>query len=118
MGLRIGGISGVDLGGTSASCAYGAGKQQGGIAGSHNEQEAERRIAGALKALKIDSSDLPKLPKGSAKKIAIASVVKRQTAVTNAWLAEWLHMGAATRVSSYCGEQNLTEEIKKLVKKI
>ena len=94
------------------------GNSRRGIAGSHNEQEAERLIAGALKVLKIDPRDLPKLPKGSAEKIAIASVVKRQTAVTNAWLATRLHMGAATRVSSCCGEQNLTKEIKALVKRI
>jgi len=94
------------------------GNSRRGIAGSHNEQEAERLIAGALVALGIQTDDLQKLPKGSAKKIAIASVVKRRTAVTNAWLANKLHMGAATRVSFYCGEHNQTDEIKALIKRV
>jgi len=94
------------------------GNSMRGISGSHNEQEAERMIARALKGLGINQRDLTKLPKGSAEKIAIATVVKRQTVVTNAWLAARLHMGAATRVSLYCGEQNMTNEIKKLITKV
>ena len=94
------------------------GNSRHGLAGSHNEQEAERLITKGLKELGIDRRDLPKLPKGSAAKIAIASVVKQRTVVTNAWLAAQLHMGAATRVCSYCAEQNLTTEVKRLVKAI
>ena len=94
------------------------GNSRRGITGSHNEQEAERLIGEGLKALGMDRRDLAKLPKGSAVKIAIASVVKRRTVVTNAWIAAELHMGAATRVSSYCAEQNMRTEVKMLVKKI
>jgi len=94
------------------------GNSRRGITGSHNEQEAERLIGEGLKALGVDRRDLAKLPKGCAVKIAIASVVKQRTVVTNAWIAAELHMGAATRVSSYCAEQNMRAEVKKLVKKV
>jgi len=94
------------------------GNSRHGIARSHNEQEAQRLIAKGLKELGIDRQDLAKLPKGSAVKIAIASVVKERTVVTNAWIAVQLHMGAATRVSSYCAAQNSRADIKKHVKTI
>jgi len=94
------------------------GNSRSGISGSHNEREAERLIALGLKELGMDREDLQKLPKGSAQKIALASVVKQRTLVTNAWLAAQLRMGAATRVSSYCGAYTLQGDIKKLVKKL
>jgi hypothetical protein len=58
------------------------------------------------------------LPKGSAVKVATASVVKQRTVGTNAWIAAELHMGAASRVSSYCAKQNMRTDVKKLVKKL
>jgi len=51
---------------------------------THDEQEAERFIAIGLKALGISAVDLPKQPKGSAEKIALASVARQRTSVTNA----------------------------------
>ena len=71
-----------------------------------------------LKALGISAVDLPKQPKGSAEKIALASVARQRTSVTNAWLAERLSMGAATRVSQYCGEAAGRSDIQKFAKKI
>ena len=94
------------------------GNSRRGISGSHNEQEAERLVAQGLKELGVDRRDLPKLAKGNSVKIAIACVVKQRTVVTNAWLAAELHMGAATRVSSYCAEQNMQADVKKLVEKV
>jgi len=85
---------------------------------THDEQEAERLIAIGLKALGISAVDLPKHPKGSAEKIALASGARRRTSVTNAWLAERLSMGAATRVSRYCGEAAGRSDIQKFAKKI
>jgi hypothetical protein len=85
---------------------------------THCEQEAERLIAIGLKALEISAADLPKQPKGSAEKIALASVARQRTSVTNAWLAERLSMGAATRVSRYCGEAAGRSAIQKLAKRI
>jgi hypothetical protein len=80
---------------------------------THDEQEAERLIAIGLKALGISAVDLPKQPKGSAEKIALASVARQRTSVTNAWLAERLSMGAANRVSRYCGEAAGRSDIQK-----
>ena len=85
---------------------------------THDEQEAERLIAIGLKALEISAADLPKQPKGSAEKIALASVARQRTSVTNAWLAERLSMGTATRVSRYCGEAGGRSDSQKLVKRI
>ena len=85
---------------------------------THDEQEAERLIAIGLKALGISAVDLPKHPKGSAEKIALASGARRRTIVTNAWFAERLSMGAATRVSRYCGEAARRSDIQKFAKKI
>jgi REP element-mobilizing transposase RayT len=90
----------------------------GAIGRSHNEKEAEKLIVAALKEMGIMPGDLEKLPKGSAQKIAIATVVKQRTAVTNAWLAERLNMGAATRVSRYCGSFSERDDIKELIQKI
>lgn len=94
------------------------GNSRSGITGSHSEQEAKRLIGEGLKALGVDRKDLSTLPKGSAVKIAIASVVKQRTVVTNAWIAAELYMGAASRVSSYCAKQNMRTDVKKLVKKL
>ena len=94
------------------------GNSRSGIAKSHTEREAEKLIAIGLEAMGINRGDLHKLPKGSVQKIAIASVVKQRTVVTNAWIAAQLHMGAASRVSAYCGVHSLQREIRKLVNKI
>jgi len=68
--------------------------------------------------LEISAVDLPKQPKGSAEKIALASVARQRTSVTNAWLAKRLSMGAASRVSRYCGEAAGRSAIQKLAKRI
>ncbi len=68
----------------------------------HDEREAERLLAIGLSQLGIHAEDLQKLPKGSAGKIAVATVIKQRTSVTNAWLAQHLNMGSVTRVSWNC----------------
>ena len=85
---------------------------------TYDKQEAERLIAIGLKALEISAAHLPKQPKGSDEKIALASVARQRTSVTNAWLAERLSMGAASRVSRYCGEAAERSTIQKLAKRI
>ena len=64
------------------------------------------------------AEDLRDLPKGSAKKIALATLVKQRTSVTNAWLSERLNMGAATRVSWNCGHTSGRRDVKKFIKLI
>jgi len=54
----------------------------------------------------------------SAEKIALAAVARQRASVTNAWLAERLSMGTATRVSRYCGEAGGRSDSQKLVKRI
>jgi len=76
------------------------------------------RVHCYVQLLEISAADLPKQPKGSAEKIALASVARQRTSVTNAWLAERLSMGAASRVSRYCGEAAGRSAIQKLAKRI
>lgn len=94
------------------------GNSRSGIAKCHTESEAEKLISIGLKATGISRGDLHKLPKGSVQKVAIASVVKQRTVVTNAWIAGQLHMGAASRVSAYCGVHPLRREIRELINQI
>jgi hypothetical protein len=59
-------------------------KRRGGqIQKSHDEREARRLIASGLRALEFGSDELEALPKGDARKIAIASMIERQTVVGN-----------------------------------
>ena len=88
------------------------------ITKSHDEREAGRLVAIGLAQLGIEAEDLRRLPKGSAEKIALATVVKQRTSVTNAWLAERLNMGAATRVSWNCGHASARRDVKQLIKRI
>jgi REP element-mobilizing transposase RayT len=85
---------------------------------SHDEQEAGRLLATGLAQLGIGAEDLRKMPKGSAEKIALAAVIKKRTSVTNAWLAERLNMGAASRVSLNCGQASGRADVTKLIAQI
>ena len=84
----------------------------------HNEREAVRLLAIGLAQLGIHAEDLRDLPKGSAEKIALATLVKQRTSVTNSWLAERLNMGSATRVSWNCGHISGRRDVKQLIKQI
>ena len=96
-----------------------AGRRSGGqIRNSHDEHEACRLIRVGLKAFGLASEDLVSLPKGDARKIAIASAIKRRTIMSNEWIAGQLRMGVASRVSRYCSEAGGRPEIGKLVSRI
>ena len=88
------------------------------ISKCHHEQEAERLLAIGLAHLGIGAEDLKKLPKGSAEKIALATVIKQRTIVTNAWLAKRLNMGAASRVSWNCGHASGRAEVTMLIEQV
>jgi len=45
-------------------------------------------------------------------KLAVASKLKRETSVTNAWLSEALHMGVPNSVSNLCGKYIKNQEKK------
>lgn len=57
-----------------------------------------------LEALEIDGNQASADRKSAQWKLAIASKLKRETSVTNAWLGEKLSMGVPNAVSDYCGK--------------
>jgi hypothetical protein len=65
------------------------------------ESEAETLIVKGLKMMDLDTEmqNLSELPKGDPRKVALASLVRMRTSVTNAWLAERLAMGQSGSVS-------------------
>jgi hypothetical protein len=42
---------------------------------------------------------LPALPKGDSRKVALASMIRERTIVSNAWIALNLHLGHVSRAS-------------------
>ena len=96
-----------------------AGMRSGGqIRNFHDEQEARRLIRVGLREFEMGLEDLKSLKKGDARKIAIASAIKRRTIMGNEWIAGELKMGVASRVSRYCSEAEGRPEIGKLVRRI
>lgn len=67
---------------------------------AHWTAELDRHLTRARKS----RMDAAKDWKGAAWKIVIAAEMRRQTSVSNRWLAENLHMGAASSVSQYVSE--------------
>lgn len=67
----------------------------------HDEREAERLVQAGLAHLGLSEARLPNLPKGADEKSLLAWLVRRHTAVPNAWIARRLHMGRADGLSRY-----------------
>ena len=65
-----------------------------------------------LKKLGKGKKEVRSDAKGANWKLALASKLKRETSVSNAWLAEQLHMGAPNAVSAACGRYRKDSEIK------
>lgn len=63
----------------------------------------ETQLKACLRIVKKDGTMVVTAPKGVAWKVAIAAWMKKETEATNAWLAERLQMGSATRVSQVVG---------------
>ncbi len=87
----------------------------GSFVRDHGIVAARRLVDRSLKSLGMNRQLLEKLPKNDPQKIAIATFVKCQTTVNNAWLADQLAMGAPSRVSRYCSEAKGRPEIEKIV---
>ena len=66
---------------------------------AHGEREARRLIQEGLEAAGIDGRDLAKLKGSDARKVAIASVIRRWTTVGMSWIAGHLCMRSAGNVS-------------------
>jgi hypothetical protein len=71
----------------------------GAVRRSHGEDEAARLLQEGLAALGLTADDLPALPKGDPRKVALASMIRERTIVSNAWIALNLHLGHVSRAS-------------------
>lgn len=65
------------------------------------ESEAEALIVKGLEMMDLveELQNLSELPKGDSRKVALASLVRMRTSVSNSWLAERLSMGQSGSVS-------------------
>ena len=66
---------------------------------SHGEDEARRLLLRGLEWPGLEAESLAGLRKGDGRKLALAAVIRAQTAVPNAWIARELHLGHVSRVS-------------------
>jgi REP element-mobilizing transposase RayT len=69
--------------------------------GAHDELDAERLLIAGMKALEVREDDIPQLRKGAEEKALLAWLVRKNTAVSNAWIAGRLQMGRADCLSRY-----------------
>ena len=65
-----------------------------------DEVLAERLIQVGLKEVGWDRADLRRRAKGDAVKVAIARRLRRETPMTRSWIAQRLHMGSTSYLSS------------------
>ncbi len=74
-----------------------AGKSRASFVGEetrrHDELDAERRVAGVLELFGLTNADLAGFKKGDPRKKVMAWLVRKNTSVRNAWIAERLVMG-------------------------
>ena len=63
------------------------------------EQKARRTIQVELKKLGWTEAQLLERPKGDPEKIRVARVLRQETTMTLAWIAQALHMGTKTHLS-------------------
>lgn len=67
---------------------------------THGEAMARNIIKAGLRAMKLKESDLGKLPLGCDQKIALASVLRNKTTISQDWISKKLKMGHRTNVSN------------------
>jgi hypothetical protein len=84
----------------------------------HGDEEASRLLTTALERLELKPGELSRLKKGDPRKLAITALVRQRTTVSNAWLAERLHLGHASRVSQACRDPEAQKLAKKLAAEI
>jgi len=84
--------------------------------GAHDEKDAERLVVAGMQVLGLDESRLTGLRKGAEEKMLLAWLVRKNTAVSNAWIADRLQMGRPDCLSRHPRfiEENRTERIEKL----
>lgn len=69
--------------------------------GAHDELNAERLLVAGMKALGLKESQLSELRKGAEEKALLSWLIRKNTAVSNAWISERLHMGRPDCLSRY-----------------
>jgi putative transposase len=86
----------------------------------HGEGEAERMVVGGLEAMGLANAagKLIQARKGDLRKVALATVVKEHTSVSNEWLAQRLEMGHNRSVSRLIRQGNENLEVMKLCSKL
>lgn len=86
----------------------------------HDEWEAESMLQKGLKLLKLEEANLLQLPKGADEKALLSWLIRRNSVVTNTWIAERLHMGRPDCLSRYPNriEHSTDPNIVKLKKKL
>ena len=72
---------------------------RGAEARDHGTKRAEEIFGMGLEAFGISESELPELKKSSDEKALIASIIRTETSVPIAWVAETLQMGTAANVT-------------------
>jgi hypothetical protein len=65
----------------------------------HGAAEARRLMVEGLRIVGIDEGELGGLKKGDARKLAVALLIRRRTAVPSRWIAEALHLGHVSRLT-------------------
>ena len=86
----------------------------GAIRQSYGEDAARRILACGLELFGMEREELPQLKKGDQRKLAMGAMIRKRTAVDNAWIARELHLGHVSRVSR-CGraEPSLVSQLAK-----
>lgn len=72
----------------------------------------ELELEACLKKLSQTKTSIEQSKHSVLWKLAIASKLKRESSVTNAWLSERLHMGVPNSVSNFCGKYRREVEAK------
>lgn len=67
----------------------------------HDVRQAEELLRRGLEILHMEESSLLSISKGADEKALLAWLIRRHTVVSNAWIAERLHMGRADCLSRY-----------------
>jgi len=67
----------------------------------HDARQADEFLRKGLEILDMEESSLQSMAKGCDEKALLAWLIRRHTVVSNAWIAERLHMGRADCLSRY-----------------
>ncbi|NNJ71460.1 MAG: transposase [Kiritimatiellales bacterium] len=76
----------------------------GDEARKHDVLEADRLFKKGLKAFNLSASQLADLRKNDPRKKVLAWLIRKNTSVKNAWIAERVQMGCVSNMSQYVGE--------------